>query len=187
MPTLTILRHCYTKKGASRGKGSHLSQAGVEQARRIGATLGPFDMVLTSTIPRTLETALAMGFAVDDQLAALGEIPLAVWDEIGHHERWEWEDPFAHFAAIIAQNGATAALGRQQLQIWWQTVQGLPEDGAALIISHGRIIEAGLVCCFPQADFPTWGQPFQHGEGIALAYEAGQWLLAHWLRNSERH
>jgi len=89
MRTLEIRRHCFTKKGEGRGKGSHLSQEGVTQARAIGAQIGPFDLVLTSQLPRTLETALAIGFAVDEQLAVLGEIQPAVWDEIGHHERWD--------------------------------------------------------------------------------------------------
>lgn len=51
---------------------AHLSQAGVEVARCVGASMGPFDCVVTSRITRTLETAIAMGFAVDEQLAALG-------------------------------------------------------------------------------------------------------------------
>ena len=79
MSTIEIQRHCFTKKGQARGKGSHLSADGVLQARRIGEQImgeqiGPFDLVLTSHIPRTLETALAMGFAVDEQL----EVPWAV-------------------------------------------------------------------------------------------------------------
>ena len=60
MRTLEIRRHCFTKKGADRGQGSQLSAAGVAQARRLGEHLGPFDRVLTSRVPRTLETALAI-------------------------------------------------------------------------------------------------------------------------------
>ncbi|MBZ0278386.1 MAG: hypothetical protein K8I60_19725, partial [Anaerolineae bacterium] len=52
--------------------GQHLSQAGVTLARRVGETIGPFDRVITSTIPRAYETAIAMGFAVDEQLDELG-------------------------------------------------------------------------------------------------------------------
>ena len=66
MRSIQIRRHSYTKKGAARGKGSHLSAAGVTLARRIGAETGPFELVLTSTVPRTLETAIAMGYAVDE-------------------------------------------------------------------------------------------------------------------------
>lgn len=44
----------------------HLSQEGVELARRIGAGAGPFDLVITMPPPRMSETAVAMGFAVGE-------------------------------------------------------------------------------------------------------------------------
>src|SRR5262245_40559339 len=62
---LEVRRHSYTKKGAARGRGSHLSAEGVAFARAIGATLGPFSYVVTNELPRAVETAVAMGFAVD--------------------------------------------------------------------------------------------------------------------------
>ncbi len=118
MKTIEIRRHCYTKKGEGRGKGSHLSTEGVQQARRIGEKIGPFDLVITSRISRTLETALAMGFAVDEQQEVLGDIPADVWEEIGHQERWTWEEPFVMFAEIIARNGPTSWMGRRQKEAW---------------------------------------------------------------------
>jgi broad specificity phosphatase PhoE len=173
MRVLDVRRHCLTKKGAGRGRGSHLSAEGVQQARHIGERLGPYDLVLTSHIPRTLETALAMGFAVDDQLAVLGDIAPDVWVEIGHHERWAWEEPFAVFAQIMAQGGATARLGQAQRQAWKEALEVVPDGGRVLIISHGRVIEAGLVACFPDGDYATWGAPFHHGEGARLTYADG--------------
>jgi broad specificity phosphatase PhoE len=175
--TIEVRRHCLTKKGEGRGRGSHLSAAGVAQARRIGDTLGPFDRVLTSHIPRTLETALAMGFAVDDCREVLGDIPLAVWDEIGHHERWDWPDPFVRFAALVRAGGPTAALGRAQRDAWAAALEAVPEDGGSvLVVSHGRVIEAGLVACVAatDAEYAAWGAPFAHGEGVRLSYEAGR-------------
>jgi hypothetical protein len=55
-----------TKKGPARGRGSHLSARGVALARAVGAELGPIARVLTSTSPRAIETAIAMGLAVDE-------------------------------------------------------------------------------------------------------------------------
>jgi broad specificity phosphatase PhoE len=183
MRTIEIRRHAYTKKGETRGKGSHLSAAGVAQAQRIGAQLGLFDRVLTSQIPRTLETALAMGFAVDDQLAVLGEIPLAVWDEIGHQERWAWTEPFVQFAYFVARGGPTARMGQHQQVAWVQALESVPEGGNVLIVSHGRVIEAGLVICVPDGDFAAWGAPFQHGEGVKMAYAEGRFTLMQFRRN----
>ncbi|MBA3530565.1 MAG: histidine phosphatase family protein [Ardenticatenales bacterium] len=183
MRRLEIRRHAYTKKGAGRGKGSHLSSEGVRQAREIGQALGPFDLVLTSSIPRTLESALAMGFAVDEQWDVLGDIPADVWEEIGHHERWAWEQPFVEFARLAATGGATARLGQRQKEAWRTALEAVPANGAVLVVSHGRIMEAGLVTCFPDSDFPAWGTPFQHGEGVEFGYEDGRFTELHWRRN----
>jgi hypothetical protein len=60
----------------------HLTQAGVELARRIGESTGPFQRVITSTLPRAFETALAMGFAVDEQNEVLSQLAPDVEDEI---------------------------------------------------------------------------------------------------------
>lgn len=174
MRTIEILRHSYTNKGESRGKGSHLSAMGIKLARQIGEQVGIVDLVLTSQIQRSLETAIAMGFAVDDQLAVLGEIPLAVWDEIGHQERWEWQNPFLKFAEIIVQGGATALMGVQQQQAWIAALESIPTDGKVLIISHGRVIESGLVTIFPDGDFAAWGTPFHHCEGVQMQYQDGR-------------
>ncbi|MES2459595.1 MAG: histidine phosphatase family protein [Armatimonadota bacterium] len=183
MRTIEVRRHALTKKGDGRGKGSHLSAEGVAQARNIGASLGRFDLVLTSQIPRTLETALAMGFAVDDQLAALGEIPAAVWDEIGHQERWAWKDPFAQFARFAAAGGPTAEMGKRQKAIWQTALESVPDDGCVLIVSHGRVIESGLVTCLPSGDFAAWGGPFHHGEGFQLTYDDGAFSSPQLRRN----
>src|SRR5262249_3758694 len=123
MRTIEIRRHAPTKKGEERGKGSHLSPEGVALARNIGAEIGPFDLVLTSPAPRTLETAIAMGFAVNDQHEALGDLPPAVWEEIGHHERWSWEEPFVVFAHFIRQGGATTQMGERQREAWIQALE----------------------------------------------------------------
>jgi broad specificity phosphatase PhoE len=183
MKTLEIRRHCLTKKGEQRGHGSQLSSAGVIQARAIGRQIGPFDWVLTSHVTRTLETAIAMGFAVDEQLEVLGDIPQDVWDEIGHQERWDWPQPFVTFAQHVASGGPTARMGQRQRAAWLLALESVPDEGSALIISHGRVIEAGLVACVPEGDFAAWGPPFQHGEGVQLAYQKGQFGAVKFQRN----
>ena len=170
MPILEIRRHAYTKKGDGRGRGSHLSQAGVELARRIGTASQQFDFVYTSTVPRTRETAIAMGFAVDEEIDALGLIPDDLATEMGHHDRWSWEHPFVTFRSLVEQGGPIARLGETQRRTWVNILEDLPEDGEALAISHGRVIESGLVNCFPNAPFNDWGPAFTHCEGARLTY-----------------
>lgn len=87
--TLEIRRHSLRKNTG----GSQLSQAGVELARKLGDSMGPFAVVATSVVPRARETALAMGFAVDQEMVTLAALwrdlltPLAEQDAalvIGH-------------------------------------------------------------------------------------------------------
>ena len=73
MHTLEIRRH--THRHISQ---PHLSQIGVDFARRAGEGLGRFDRVVTSTVPRAFETAIAMGYAVDEQIEQLGMMNDAV-------------------------------------------------------------------------------------------------------------
>ena len=182
MRTIEIRRHAYTKKGEGRGKGSHLSIEGVALARQIGGEIGPFDLVLTSLVPRALETALAMGFAVNDQLEALGDLSAAASAEIGHQERWAWQEPFVRFAHVVRQGGHTTRMGERQRETWVRALESVPGGGRVLIISHGRIIESGLVTCIPDGDFAAWGDSFHHGEGVRMAFEEGRFQVVQPLR-----
>ena len=179
---LEIRRHSLTKKGPDRGKGSHLSGAGVQLARRIGETIGPCDLVLTSPSPRTIETALAMGYAVDECLDALGEMPEAFVQEIGHHERWSWEEPFQVFAEVFARGGAAAQVGQHVRAAWRAAAAALPDPGKGLLITHGRLLEVGVVACLPETPLVICGRSFSHCEGLQLGYEAGQFHLLQQLR-----
>jgi broad specificity phosphatase PhoE len=178
MRLLEVRRHSLVKDHV------HLSQAGVDLARRVGATIGAFDLVYASQITRTLETAAAMGFAVTGQLDDLGDLVAEARAEFGHHERWTWERPFAAFAELIQQGGATARLGRAQAAAWAAIVRALPEGGRALVISHGSIIEIGVVACFPRHDHAAWGSPFDKCEGARLTFEDDDWIGLELLRVS---
>ena len=66
MRTLEVRRHTIRNLSSP-----HISQDGVDLARRVGQGLGKFDRVVTSTLPRAFETAIAMGYAVDEQIEQL--------------------------------------------------------------------------------------------------------------------
>ena len=61
-----------------RKPGQHLSQDGVSLAQHVGQDLNPFDLVVASELPRAIETAIAMGFAVDRLDVDLGVLPKEV-------------------------------------------------------------------------------------------------------------
>jgi broad specificity phosphatase PhoE len=168
-----VRRHSYTKKEADgRGRGSTLSRAGVELARRLGGSMGSFDYVLASEVPRTAETAIAMGFAVDDLVDMGGGLWDAATQEAGNrHAHWDWgHEAFRGYAELVAADGATAALGRLQVRLWRDVLRRLPADGSALVIAHGGLIEPGLVALCPDADHRAWGAAIGHCEGARLRF-----------------
>ena len=182
MRTLEIRRHSLTKKGENRGSGSQLSREGVQLARNIGESIGPFDQVVASTVPRAAETAIAMGFAVDELIDELCPAGPDFYAEVGHHERWSWDDPFVRFTEFIERDGPTKQLAHMQERVWKRVLDPVPSGGAALIISHGRVIECGLIACFPSAPHAEWGAPFQHGEGARVIEKDGRWIGVQLLR-----
>ena len=97
MKALEIRRHTMRTK-----PGQHVSQAGVTLARREGERIGPFDLVVTSAVPRAFETAIAMGFAVDRQEGLISSYGQYVEDE------FPWPQSFAAYAAE-AQKGGTVS------------------------------------------------------------------------------
>jgi broad specificity phosphatase PhoE len=156
--------------------GQHLTQAGVSLARRVGETMGPFERVITSTIPRAYETAIAMGFAVDEQLDGLGTMDEGVDAEV------TWDEGFMAWSAALKLNGVAAAYARKQAEFLRSVTAALADGGAALIVSHGGILEAGAVGCLPDTDHAAWGRYCSWCEGVRLAFDAGQFVSIEILR-----
>ena len=156
--------------------GQHLSQAGVALARYVGEGLGPFSRVVTSTIPRAYETAIAMGFAVDEQLEQLALMPNDVENEIA------WDAGFAAFAAVVQKGGALARYAHEQARLLHEIARSLPEDGAALVISHGGIVEAQVVGYLPDTDFRSWGSYCDYCEGARLRFDGQRFVSGEVLR-----
>jgi broad specificity phosphatase PhoE len=171
MRFLEVRRHTIRAK-----PGQHLSQAGVTLARRVGNGIGPFNRVITSTAPRAFETALAMGFAVDEQLEPLSRMGEAVESEI------DWPASFARIAQAISQSRAAAQFAREQAELWHTIAAALPDEGRALIVTHGGIVELGAVACLPAADHAAWGPACECCEGVRLAFDGAQFIGAEILR-----
>ncbi|MGD9893608.1 MAG: histidine phosphatase family protein [Dehalococcoidia bacterium] len=160
MRTLEVRRHTMRIQ-----PGKHLSQAGVDLARQTGASIGPFDRVITSKLPRAFETAIAMGFAVDDQIGLLGSISDAVSDE------FDWTHGFPAVTAAVRKGDETARYATKLARRWHSVVAGLPEGSRTLMISHGGIVEAGAAGCLPAADHAAWGRALDYCEGIRLRHD----------------
>ena len=171
--TLEIRRHSIRNK-----PGDHLSQPGVTLARLVGQNLGPFERVVTSTISRAFETAIAMGFAVDEQNELMSTY--------GVYVDWEapWPMSLRDYAKVVRKDGAAARYAYQLVDVYHQIIDCLAEGRAALIINHGGVLELGAVACLPEADHATWGEHFDYCEGIRLFWEDGKFVNAEILRVS---
>ncbi|GAB4054185.1 phosphoglycerate mutase family protein [Catellatospora paridis] len=168
MRRLEVRRHSYTKKDAARGRGSHLSGDGVAAARAAGEALGPVGYVLTSMSPRAMETAVAMGFAVDDT----AEMPSGyVPGEVDHHDQWRWERPFVTYAELIAAGRGLADVALANRALWLAALARVPDGATALVVGHGGTLEPGLVACAPDADHAVWGPAFGHLHGATLDFD----------------
>ena len=171
MKTIEIRRHTYRTK-----PGQHLSQQGATLARRVGESIGPFDRVVTSTVPRAFETAIAMGFAVDQQVELLGSFGDDVELEV------PWPQSPAEYSKAIRKGAAAARYANQVADCLQNLATDLEDSRAALVITHGGIVEMGAVACLPDADHCTWGPHFDCCEGARLFWEDGKFVNAEILR-----
>ena len=180
MRWLEVRRHSLTRKNSARGRGTHLSAEGVALAHLVGESLGPFASVVTSASPRATETAVAMGFAVDDTV----ELPSGyVPGEVDHHEQWRWPRPYRSYAELIGRGGGLAAVAETHRRIRKGVVEAVPDDAAALVVGHGGGIEPGLVACLPDADYESWGVPFAHRDGARLAFDGRLFVSVQFRRS----
>mgnify|MGYP005839947131 CR=1 FL=1 len=157
----------------------HLSQMGISLARQVGEAMGPFQLVISSTLPRAIETAIAMGFAVDERIPQLNATSLALNAEV------PWESAFAALALAMARGDATARFGMGQAGLWRSFAMRMRDGQRALIIGHGGVIEAGAVVCLPMADHAAWGAALGYCEGVCLAFDGDMFVSGEVLRVAE--
>jgi len=155
----------------------HLNQTGITLARLVGQNIGPFDRVVTSTLPRAFETAIAMGFAVDEQNELMNTYGGAVSNEA------PWPQPFYNYAEIIKQDGAAARYAKKLAKYYASIMEFISEGRSSLVISHGGVAELGVVGCLPDADYSTWGDSAGYCEGARLYWDS-QFIRAEVLRVS---
>lgn len=173
MKTIEIRRHSIRSR-----PGDHLSQSGVSLARLVGENLGPFDRVVTSSLPRAFETAIAMGFAVDEQIELMSTYGSDVEREV------PWPQTFAAYVQGVRRNGASRRYGTKLARYYAELANYLVEGRAALAINHGGVLELGVTASFPDADYESWGEAADYCEGARLFWKDGKCVSAELLRVS---
>jgi broad specificity phosphatase PhoE len=171
MKIIEIRRHSIRSK-----PGAHLSQQGVTLARLVGENLGPFDKVITSTLPRAFETAIAMGFAVDEQLELIASTGGDVQDEA------PWPQAFEGYAKAFKLGGAVTKYGRKLARLYGELADFLADGRGALVINHGGVAEIGALACLAGTGVEVQGEPLEFCEGVRLYYDDKKVVRAEILR-----
>jgi len=173
MKLLEIRRHSIRNP-----MGDHLNQKGVSLARFVGSGIGPFERVSTSVLPRAFETAIAMGFAVDEQDELLNTYGSLVEREA------PWPQPFFNYAGIVGQGGAAAEYAQKLAQYYAGLMSLISTGGSALVLNHGGVVELSVVGCLPALDYSRWGDAVGYCEGARLFWDDGKFVNAEVLRVS---
>lgn len=176
MRTLEIRRHTVRHK-----PGQNINQQGVELARRVGAGMGRFDVVVTSPLPRAFQTAIAMGYAVDDEIAEIGVD--AFGDPGADYDSWR---TFEDIARSVERDKGARKPAEKLLKTWKRLARLADDGGRVLAISHGGVIELGAIACFPDADHAAWGPLLGYCEGVRASFDGEAWANLEVLRVKQR-
>lgn len=171
MRYLEVRRHSIRTK-----PGKHLSQEGVDLARKVGNSMGPFFRVITSTAPRAFETAIAMGFAVDEELGELNDLS----EEVS--KKMVFDSGFKGFVQALEREEMIQKFSRSQSKLWASIFATVPDEKRVLVISHLGIIEAGLIASLPKIRFSSWGSLLDCCEGALLSFEDQTFVGGEMLR-----
>lgn len=171
MKTIEVRRHSIRER-----MSQDLSEQGRVLACFIGEELGTFQRVLTSCLPRAFQTAVAMGFQVDEQVELLNPYSDSVEAEI------HWPASFDEYTAPVLRGSPAKRYAESLLAYYSHLAEILPDGGAALVITHGGVVELGAVACFPNANHTAWGNHVEYCEGVRMFWENGRFVDVEVLR-----
>ena len=171
MKTIEIRRHSIRA-----APGQNLSQPGVSLARLIGEEMGRFERVVTSPLPRAYQTAIAMGFAVDET----SELLATSGDQVDLE--CPWPASFCEYAAAVRKNGATARYARTLADFYQKLAESMSEGASTLVVNHGGVVELSAVGCLPESELDSLGDYIEYCEGVRLTWENGAFTRAQVLR-----
>lgn len=168
MRTVEVFRH------SKRGEGKGLSEDGRELARQARALLKPhYDLCVSSPKERARETLEAFGFEryeVDEAFTAVNP-----WEpfnaEISKLAKERGISPLAACWEIAEALNYLKMQGQTFLGAIRRIARKLPDDGRALVVSHGGILEAAALHGCPRYDLTELGGEIGFCEGIIFSFE----------------
>ena len=155
----------------------HINQDGIDLAKQVVGQTGPFQYTLTSTIPRAVETALVLGYEVNRTDDLLFHYKPELMGELG-------KQTFSDIAKAIELGKYTDSYSQDQMALLKEALAEVKKGETVLVVSHGCMVEIGLVAMFPDMDHEKWGKPFTYLEGYRVGYEKGEFKDPEILRTS---
>jgi len=164
------MRYLELRRHSARVPGTdHLSLEGITLARRVGTSMGSFARVISSPSPWTYETAIAMGFAVNERYVPV-QFTDSEWQRLG--ELMPPDTPFGARCRTMQHDALARRFADALRAQWGDYAAAVPEEGCFLVVTHGGYIDNSAVACLPSARHELWGGNFRHCEGIPLAFDS---------------
>ena len=155
----------------------HINQSGIDLAKRVAKQTGPFHYTLTSSIPRAVETAIVLGYEVNRTDDLLFHYKPELMGELG-------KQTFEDINKAISLGKYTDSYSQDQVALLKEAMEEVNDGETVLVVSHGSMVEIGLVAMFPTMDHPQWGKQFTYLEGYRVSYEDGEFKTPEILRTS---
>ncbi|MGL1921710.1 MAG: histidine phosphatase family protein [Hyphomicrobiales bacterium] len=171
MRILEIRRHTMRNK-----PDVFVSPKGVTLAKLVSKAQRPFQLVVSSDLQRAKQTANHMAGRFDTTMRDLGHLPDSIFKYVG------WPVPFSRIADVVAEGGIVAEFAQAQSSLWIDILRQMPDAQNTLLISHGLIIELGMVAAMPNAHHAEWGNAIGYCEGIRLAFDGEDFVQCEILR-----
>lgn len=168
------MRFVEVRRHSKRGEGKGLSAEGRRLAEKARATLAPhYDLLISSPKQRAIETLQALGYVhheLDQAFTAIN--PWEPYD--AQIERIAKEKGCIPLEACFFVPEAKAHLrreGEKLLEAVCRVARRLPEDGRALIISHGGMLEPAALLGCKEFDLKEIGGEISFCEGVEFQFD----------------
>lgn len=165
------------RRHAKRTKpGANLSTEGMARARRASACDQTYVRVITSQLPHAVQTAVAMGHAVDEEdwtMASMGSLV---------DESINFDAGFAAIQRAIRADRAAALYAElQALQLRHHLTRVEPGE-SVLVVSHGGVAEAGIIGLLDGIDVSGFGRSLDYCEGVRFEFDQDRVVRLNLLR-----
>jgi len=171
------MRYVEVFRHSKRGEGKGLSEEGRELARRARSLLAPrYDLAVSSPKERARETLEALGFEryeVDEGFTVAH--PWEPFDaQVSKLAKERGIIPLAACWLILEALNYLRLQGETYLRALTRIARRLPEEGRALVVSHGGILEAAALHGCPRYDLTELGGEIGFCEGVVFKFDGEQ-------------